>query len=399
MSKNIIITSGKYPTHGIFSLIKYISYSLLSNSKFKNNYSLKILIFKESYFIKIKKIIWNIILSIKNFFLDEKKRIHKFSYPAKDFVEENNDLKKYCNYFTKESEYKNFNPDFVFPLISAIDERNFLAAGYIYDLQHCDLPKLFSKKEVKMRNNLFKRVLRENDTILVNSKFVKKGILKTYGIKSNKINVIPFLPFVYDKKKNIPFNIKEKYKINRNYFLICNRFWKHKNHEIVFKAFKKFLEYQSDYQLICTGDTSDTRFPFYFKELNKKYHSLISNNKIRILDIIPREDQLRLIQNSKAVIQPTLYEGGPGGFSSYEAISYGKKLIISDIPINREIKSKNTIFFNPNSHSNLTKLLLKVSKQKKNNIYNYKKNLKNNKKKLGNYFLGFITKTLLYKDS
>ena len=80
MIKNIIITSGKYPTHGIFSLIKYISYSLLSNSKFKNNYSLKILIFKESYFMKIKKIIWNIILSIENFFLDEKKRIHKFSY-------------------------------------------------------------------------------------------------------------------------------------------------------------------------------------------------------------------------------------------------------------------------------------------------------------------------------
>ena len=52
-----------------------------------------------------------------------------------------------------------------------------------------------------------------------------------------------------------------------------------------------------------------------------------------------------LIQNAKAVVQPTLYEGGPGGFSSYEAISYGKKLIVSDIPINREIKSKNTFFY------------------------------------------------------
>ena len=40
----------------------------------------------------------------------------------------------------------------------------------------------------------------------------------------------------------------------------------------------------------------------------------------------------------------------------------------------------------------------KVSKQKNYKIYNYKKNLENNKKKLGNYFLGFIEKTLLYKD-
>ena len=398
MRKNIIITSGKYPTHGIFSLIKYISYSLLSNNKFKNNYSLKILIFEENHSMKIKKLIWNIILNLINFFLSEKKRIHKFSYSAKDFVKENIDLKKYCHYFTKENEYKNFNPDFIFPLISTIEKKNFLSAGYIYDLQHCDLPELFSTKEIKMRDNLFKKVLRGNDTILVNSNFVKKGILKTYRTKKNKINVIPFLPFIYDKKKNIYFDIKKKYEINSNYFLICNRFWKHKNHEIAFKAFQNFLKYQPNYQLICTGDISDTRFPMYFKELNRKYHSLILNKKIRILDVIPREDQIGLIQNAKAVVQPTLYEGGPGGFSSYEAISYGKKLIISDIPINREIKSKNTFFFNPNSQNNLTKLFLKVSKQKNYKIYNYKKNLENNKKKLGNYFLGFIEKTLLYKD-
>ena len=124
----------------------------------------------------------------KKFFFKWKKRIHKFSYSAKDFVEENIDLKKYCYYFTKENEYKNFNPDFIFPLISTIEKKNFLSAGYIYDLQHCDLPELFSTKEIKMRDNLFKKVLRGNDTILVNSNFVKKGILKTYRTKKNKIN-------------------------------------------------------------------------------------------------------------------------------------------------------------------------------------------------------------------
>ncbi len=396
MRKHVLITSGIYPTHGIFSLIKYISYSLLSNKKFKKNYSLTILIFKENFLMKLKKVIFNIFLNLRNFFLNEKMRIHKFSYSAKEFIDENNDLKKYFRYFSKENDYIKFNPNLVFPLISGVEKKNFLSIGYIYDLQHRDLPKLFSKKEIKMRTNQFKTILQKNDSIVVNSKFVKKRILKNFNIKKRKIDVIPFLPFIYDKKKKINFNIRNKYKIGKNFFIVCNRFWKHKNHEIIFKAFKNFLKYKPNFQLVCTGDTSDTRFPAYFDNLKKEYYSLIKSGKIRILEIIPRPDQLKLIELSKAVVQPTLYEGGPGGFSSYEAISLGKKLILSNISINREIKSKNITFFSPNSHEELTQKLLITSKQylsKKN----WKKHSKINKIKLGNYFLKLIEETLTSK--
>ena len=52
-----------------------------------------------------------------------------------------------------------------------------------------------------MRTNQFKTILQKNDSIVVNSKFVKKRILKNFNIKKRKIDVIPFLPFIYDKKK------------------------------------------------------------------------------------------------------------------------------------------------------------------------------------------------------
>ena len=38
------------------------------------------------------------------------------------------------------------------------------------------------------------------------------------------------------------------------------------------------------------------------------------------------------------------YEGGPGGFSAYEAIAYKKNLLLSDIIVNKEIKCKNVFF-------------------------------------------------------
>ena len=67
-----------------------------------------------------------------------------------------------------------------------------------------------------------------------------------------------------------------------------------------------------------------------------------------ILGHIPKMDQISLLKRSIPVIQPTLFEGGPGGGSSYDAISLGQPLIVSDIPVNREIDEHEAVcFFKP----------------------------------------------------
>ena len=60
------------------------------------------------------------------------------------------------------------------------------------------------------------------------------------------------------------------------------------------------------------------------------------------------------------IIQPTLFEGGPGGFSSWEAIGFSKPLACSDIEINRELSdyAKNIKFFNPGSIIEIKDILL-----------------------------------------
>ena len=73
MKKLVIITSGTYPSQGVLNLIKYISYSLINNRNFKKKYDLKIFIFEENLSLKLKKIIYNFYLSIRNFFSYEKK--------------------------------------------------------------------------------------------------------------------------------------------------------------------------------------------------------------------------------------------------------------------------------------------------------------------------------------
>ena len=201
------------------------------------------------------------------------------------------------------------------------------------------------------------------------------------------------MPYKYDTilKKNE--NIREKYDLRNNFFIICNHFWKHKNHQIAFQAFQNLQHKYKKLDLVCTGITEDSRFPDYFKYLKKKFSKEIKANKIKILNLIPRSDQLELIKNSLGVIQPSLYEGGPGGFSSYEAISMKKNLIISDLKINKEIKYKNIFFFKKNSTTDLTrKMLIVINKKKRTK--KFKDLSKINQKKLASHFLKLFNKII-----
>ena len=109
MKKTIIVTTGLYPSEGIFSFIKYISVALISNKEFLKKYNLKILVFNEGIKNKTKKIIYNSFLIIKNILLTKKNRIHQFNYSAKKFKQENRDLSKFIEYFNDESDYEKYD--------------------------------------------------------------------------------------------------------------------------------------------------------------------------------------------------------------------------------------------------------------------------------------------------
>ena len=60
---------------------------------------------------------------------------------------------------------------------------------------------------------------------------------------------------------------------------------------------------------------------------------------------MPKLDQIHLLRSSIALIQPTFFEGGPGGGSVYDAVSVGCSCIISDIAVNRELASESLVTY------------------------------------------------------
>jgi glycosyltransferase involved in cell wall biosynthesis len=235
--------------------------------------------------------------------------------------------------------------------------------GYIYDFQHKYHPEFFSMHEIQRRDYQFINMLSCAKHLIVNATAVKVDAEKFVGNFKAKIHVLPFSPSPREKWLQDDRDLTKNYSICKPYFIICNQFWIHKDHSTAIRAFAEFLENEGrNYQLVCTGETSDHRFPNYFNSLKSLINDLKLTEDVKIVGHIPKLDQISLLKGSVAVIQPTLFEGGPGGGAAYDAIALGKPLIVSDIPVNLEIeKSERVFFFKTRSKSDLASILKTVS--------------------------------------
>ena len=124
-----------------------------------------------------------------------------------------------------------------------------------------------------------------------------------------------------------------------------------------FHAFAEVAKRWPDVSLICTGGTNDYRDPNYFEKLDSESARLGLRSRLRFLGHIPKRDQIELLNHALALVQPTLFEGGPGGGSTYEAVALGKRVLLSDLPGNLEIEGGDVRFFKCGDHVALSKLM------------------------------------------
>lgn len=226
--------------------------------------------------------------------------------------------------------------------------------GYLCDFQHKYLPHYFSKEEVSLRDKAFERMLDEAAVVIVNAKSVAKDIDCFYPNHKARVFVLPFSPAPpVDAFSVCPKEAMLRYGISGPYFIICNQFWQHKDHGTAFKAFATLTMDHPAMSLVCTGIMYDYRDPNYFQSLITQIQEAGIANRIHFLGLIPKPDQLALINGSVALVQPTLFEGGPGGGAVYDAVALGKQSIVSDIPVNTEITDPTVSFFRASDSTSL----------------------------------------------
>lgn len=230
--------------------------------------------------------------------------------------------------------------------------------NWIPDFQHIHLPNMFSQKELNSRDKKFMNLIKKSDAVILSSYDAFKDFKSFAPEYQNKARVLQFVSQpeqgYFDLSENDQVTLLKKYHLPSKFFYMPNQFWKHKNHMLVFKAIKSLVDEGNDMCLVCTGHLKDYRNKTYIDEIQNFIRINKLEKNIRLLGLVDYEDVFKLIKYSKAVINPSLFEGWSSTVE--ECKSVNKNMILSDLAVHKE-QYPNATFFDKNDVNSLKNIL------------------------------------------
>ncbi len=227
------------------------------------------------------------------------------------------------------------------------------------DFQFRHFPDLFDSQEIQDRERQWNFVAARADGIIAISQAVAEDALATHPQVANKLYVCGFPPmFPLSKLAQNPNAVRQSYNLPERFFLVCNQFWQHKNHALVFSAMNYLKQNGAAPPIVAfTGLPQDYRRPDAFSNLQRFVNEHGLNEYCRFLGVIPRDEQIALIRAATAVIQPSKFEGR--GAIVEEASLLGAQLLCSDLPVHRELHAPGALFFSVAGVEELAELMKK----------------------------------------
>jgi glycosyltransferase involved in cell wall biosynthesis len=280
--------------------------------------------------------------------------------------------------------------DAVFPYYKS--EQQSAAKKKIYwvaDFQEHFAPEFFSKDDIASRLQNQQEIQASAEHLIVSSNTALGHFKSIFPKHTVKVSVLPFAvahPLYQDLDIK---QLLEKYQLPARYFICPNQFWKHKNQLVVLMAVKELKAKGIEITVAFTGNTNDYRNPHYFTELKAfvEEHNIGSN--IKFLGFIDRRDQLQLMNNAIAIIQPSLFEGWSTVVEDAKLMN--KFLLVSDIEIHKEQLVNSTArFFDPHNVDQLVQLLQQASEQQSSPLLFENNTYHENVEKFGRTFLQII---------
>ncbi len=240
------------------------------------------------------------------------------------------------------------NLDFCFPnpdgyFFEKIDKKN--KWYWIPDFQEEYLPYFFNQQEVQDRKATQKKWVATNYNLILSSQDVLADFKRLYPESRNEVAVMPFTVSHPNYTILDIENLRKKYNIPQKYFFAPNQFWAHKNHIVILKAIKLLKDKNIEVFVAFSGKESDYRNANYFSDLQQYVKDSCLSENIRFLGFIDRKEQLKLMSEAWAVIQPSLFEGWSTVVEDAKAMN--QFVILSDLKVHREQMKDNVLFFNP----------------------------------------------------
>jgi glycosyltransferase involved in cell wall biosynthesis len=171
---------------------------------------------------------------------------------------------------------------------------------------------------------LLPRALRRCDGILTVSLASKEELISVYGIRREKIHVVPN---VVAARRFEPCDPAEDLEASPPYLLMVGASWKHKN---AVELLDHHELWKPDYRVKIVAGAGQ-----YSEFLQRHAERLGIDAYVDIIEA-PTDGQLAgLYMRSAALVYPSRREGF--GLPPLEAMAFGRPVIVSDIPVFREL--------------------------------------------------------------
>lgn len=308
---------------------------------------------------------------------------NEINYPFLEFVEltenPNSKLFIYLNKIT--SKLFNFkiikrrytkNIDAIFPF----ENNNYInpinADKRIYwipDFQEKHYPEYYSSEHLNKEKVKNGWIVENSKKLLLSSNDANKDLVEFYPNYKTKPFVVHFAVKIPELSKLKLNEVLTKFELPKIYFFAPNQFWKHKNHIVVIKAVELLVKQGTEVVVAFSGKELDPRFPGYTEELKDYVFNNDLQNNVKFLGFLERQEQLKLMENAVAIIQPSLFEGWSTVIE--EAMAMNKCVIASNLNVNIEQLGNNGFYFNPLSPENLAEVLGMINLTKPQIEYDY----------------------------
>jgi glycosyltransferase involved in cell wall biosynthesis len=200
----------------------------------------------------------------------------------------------------------------------------------LLDVQHHELPAMFSVLERRLRAWAYDGAAREADLVLTISEHARRGIIEHVGVPPERVWSIP-LGVDHARFKPSGAGPSAALGLPERYVLYPANMWPHKNHARLFEAFASVGD--DDLWLILTGQT-------YGNE-----RLLAGRERVRHLGHVPAGDLAGLYRGATAVVFPSLFEGF--GLPPLEAMACGVPVATSARGSLAEVCGDAALLFDP----------------------------------------------------
>ena len=269
------------------------------------------------------------------------------------------------------------NADILYPHFESNETASYRKRTYWKpDFQELYLPNYFDKIELNYVSEFMKRISSNPDyTLVLSSQDAFNDFVKFHSPYQCRVKLLRFVSILPDLSGFNSEAILRKYNIRKRYFLIANQFWPHKNHMVALEALRQVIQERDDFILVLTGKKSTYRDKKYFVNLEKFIITNKLEKNVKMTGFITREDQLMLMKNAEAVIQPSLFEGWSTVIEDCKAL--GQYVIAGDLGVNKEQLGDKGDFFNRHDPGELARRMKDVLEGKKKNVeWNYSGNIR-----------------------